>query len=278
MRKEEMDEFIKSSFKRINEYFYKAIDHFEIEDIRKFRIEIRKLKVFLHLVSMESENGLICNITRRMRVIYGYLGIIQNFHIQLEEASKYEKESSMHIPVFYVNMLEKEFEYWKKLSKDFLDTDYDFHVDEYEILAMLPDKLTNKSIISFLNYTLYEIGEMSGRQDEEALDNVRKFLEDIYYNLPFVRSFLTKDQTILFSEEEVGEWLRLFHSFRDKCRTVVLLQTFSTDTLEKHEKQLIKQIENDWLKEKKEIKEQLTAKLDAMHITDNHLNELSLQD
>ena len=65
MKKEEMGEFIKGSFKRINEYFYKVIDHSEVEDIRKFRIEIRKLKVFLHLVSMGFEDGLSCNITRK---------------------------------------------------------------------------------------------------------------------------------------------------------------------------------------------------------------------
>ncbi len=58
----------------------------------------------------------------------------------------------------------------------------------------------------------------------------------------------------------------------------MLLQTFSTDDLEQHEKQLIKQMENDWMREKKEINEQLTDKMEAMHITENHLNELSPQD
>ncbi|MEO6843824.1 MAG: hypothetical protein ABI184_01555 [Ginsengibacter sp.] len=278
MRKEELDEFIKSSFKKIKEYFHKAIEHFEAEDIRKFRIEIRKLKVFLRLISMESEDGLSCNITRKMRVIYGYLGIIQNFHLQLDEASGYLKKSSKHIPVFYVKTLEKEFKYWKSLSSEYIDPDYDFFNDEYEILATLPGQLTNKSITSFINYTLYEIGEISGRQGEEALDNARKFIEDIYYNLPVLKPFLTKQQSILFDEKELGEWLSLFINLRVKRKIVVLLQTFSTDALEQHEKQLIKQMENEWLREKKEINEQLTCKLDAMHIRDNHLNELSLQE
>lgn len=278
MKKEELDEFIKSSFKKINEYFHKAINHFEAEDIRKFRSEIRKLKVFLRLMSMESEDGLSCNITRKMRVIYGYLGIIQNFHLQLEEASEDLKKSSKHIPAFYVNTLEKEFKYWKSLSREYIDPDYDFFNDEYEILATSPDKLTNKSIISFINYTLYEIGEIHVHKGEEALNNVRKFMEDIYYNLPFLKPFLTKQQSFLFDEKELGEWLSLYIKFRDKCRTVVLLRTFSTDALAQDEKQLIKQMENEWLREKKEINEQLTCKLDAMHITDNHLTELSLQE
>ena len=71
MKKEELDGLIKGSFKKINEFFHKAIERFEAEDIRKFRIEIRKLKVFLRLISMESEDGLSCNITRKMRLLTG---------------------------------------------------------------------------------------------------------------------------------------------------------------------------------------------------------------
>lgn len=278
MKKEEMDEFILNSFKKISKYFFKAVDNFDDEDIRRFRSEIRKLKVFLHLVSMESKDGLSCNITRKMRIIYGYMGIIQNFHLQLKEASEYEKKSSKHISVFYVDMLEKELGYWKKLNKNYIDTDYNFLNDEYEILASLPVLVTRNSIIKFINYTLFQLQAMSGRHDEASLNNVRKLLEDIYYNLPFLKPFCTKQQNILFDEKEVGEWLNLFVEFRDKSRAIVLLQTFSTDDLEQHEKQLIKQMENDWMREKKEINEQLTDKLEALHITENHLNELSLQD
>ncbi|MEO9147135.1 MAG: hypothetical protein ABI237_16420 [Ginsengibacter sp.] len=278
MQIEEIGGLVNEKIKRIDECFHKAIDNFEDKDIREFRSEIRKLKAFLHLLSMESEDGLSCSITRRMRITYGYLGIIHNFHLQLKEASEYEKKSSKHIPAFYMDMLEKEFDYWKKISKGYVDPDYDFLTDEYEILATLPDNLTNKSKINFINYTLYEIGEMSARQDEEGLNNVRKFMEDIYYNLPLLNPFLTRQFTILFDEKEVNECLKLFSKFRDKCTAIVLLQTFSTDTLEKHEKQLLKQMEYDWLCEKKEIKEQLISKLDALHITDNHLKELSLQE
>ncbi len=172
MKKEEMDEFIKSSFKKISKYFYKAVDNFDDEDICKFRSEIRKLKVFLHLVSMESKDGLSCNITRKMRIIYGYMGIIQNFHLQLKKASDYEKKSSKHISLFYVDMLEKELEYWKKLNKNYIDSDYNFLNDEYEILASLPGQLTRNSIIKFINYTLFQLKAMSGRNDDESLDNV----------------------------------------------------------------------------------------------------------
>lgn len=278
MKQEEIHEFIKGSFENINKHFHKAIDHFEADDIRKFRSEIKKLKVFLHLVSMESEDGLSYLITKRMKTIYGYLGIIQNFQLQLETTNDYLKKSLESGPTFYVDMLEKELEYWKKLSKDFIDPDYTFFGDEKEVIAKLTVELSQHSIKKFIHYTLYEIQSMSGLRNEETLDNVRKFLEDIYFNLPFIRPYLTSQQSILMNEKGVSECLSLFGNFSDKSTAVVLLQTMSIDTLDEQEKELIKQLENDWLREKKEIKIRLAAKLDAMHIKDNLLNELSLQE
>ena len=86
----------------------------------------------------------------------GILGIIQNF-----EQLKKTNESVNDFPAIYPNMLERELEYWKKLSKDFIDSNYDFISDRKEILATLPDKLTKKSIHKFIHYTLYELSLIS---------------------------------------------------------------------------------------------------------------------
>jgi hypothetical protein len=278
MKKEEIDEFVEDAFKKIDKHFHKAIDNFETEHIRKFRTEIKKLKVFLHLLNMESGNGFSFRITKRLKTIYGYLGIIQNFQQQLKKTNEYVKKSASNIPVCYVNMLEKELEYWKKLSKDFVDASYDFSNDEKEIITTLPDKLTKKSIQKFIHYTLYELQEISGHLSDDSLDNARKFMEDIYYNYALIKPFITPQQTSLFDEKVVGECLELFNNYRDKCMALALLQTFGVEALNEHEKQLLKQMENDWLREKKELKNQLAVKLDSMHIEANNLDAFAFAD
>ncbi|HEY5370591.1 MAG TPA: hypothetical protein VIJ75_16520 [Hanamia sp.] len=278
MKKEEIDEFIEDKFKKIARHFRKAIDTFETEDILEFRSEIKKLKVFLHLLNMESEDGLSYRITKRMKTIYGYFGVIQNLQLQLKMMSEYVKKSSGNLPARYVNMLERELEFWKKISKDFIVADYDFFNDKKEIIAAFPDKLTKKSIHKFIHYTLYELQTISGHLDDYSLDNARKFMEDIYYNYAFIKPFITEQQTNLFDEKAIDECLKLFSDFRDKCGALVLLQTFGIDELDKSEKQLLKEIENDWLHEKKELKNQLSAKLDSLHIKANNLSEFAFED
>lgn len=274
MKKEEIDEFVEGGFKKINKYFHKAIDNFETEDISDFRSEIKKLKVFLHLINMESGDGFSYRITKRMKTIYGYLGVIQNFQLQLKKTNEYVKIISGNIPVHYVTMLERELEFWKKTSKDFIDADYDYFNDEKEIITTLPDKLTKKSIKKFIHYTLYELQAISGHSDDYSLDSTRKFMEDIYYNYALIKPFITERQTNLFDEKEMDECLKLSNDFRDRCTAIALLQTFSAD---ESEKQLLKEMENDWLHEKKKLKNQLSAKLDSIHIKANNLSEFALK-
>lgn len=277
MKKEEIEKSINFRFKKMDKHFHNAIKNFEGEAIREFRNEIRELKVFLNLISMESEDDLLYHISHRMKIFYGYLGIIQNFNLQLKEAIECHAESSKHVPVFYVNILEKELEYWKSLSKDFIETAYDFSLDENEIIASLSRGLPRKSITNFINYRLYEIGEMSAQHHEE-LNKVAKLMEDIYYNLPLLKPYLTEEQSILFDEKEVKQCLNLFRNYQGRGTALGLLQTFSINALDKKEKLFIKQMRNDWVCEKKEIKVQLAAKIDAMYIHAGNLNKLSLHE
>jgi CHAD domain-containing protein len=275
MKKEEINEFIEERFKKINKYFHKAIKSFDLEDIGAFRLEVKKLKVFFHLLNMESEDGFSFHITKRMKTIYGYLGIVHNFQLQLKKTNEYVKKIEDAVPLCYRNVLRKELEYWVSISQDFIAADDNFLSDKDLILATLPDKLTKKSIKKFIDYTLHGLNTISGRLDDEDLENVRKFMEDIYYNYDFIKPYFTEPQTNLFNRKKVGSLLELFNNYRDKCMALALLQMAGTDGLEDHEKVILKQIENDWLYEKKELKHQLSCTREALQITVKNLNSFA---
>lgn len=275
MKKEEIDEFMEEKFKKITRYFHKANENFEMEDIRNFRKAIKKLKVFLRLINMESGDGFSYRITKRMKTIYGYLGIIQNLQLQLKQIDEFVKNCSADIPVHYVEMVEKELAFWKKNARDFLDADYDFYNDKTEILAALPVKLTKKAILKFIHYTLFELQSLSGNSDDYILESTRKFIEDIYYNYEIIKPFISDQQNYLFDKTVLKECLNLFDDFRRKCIAVALLQTINPD---ESEKKLIKNMEIDWLQEKKNLKDQLSAKLDSLHFKTKNLSAFAYAD
>lgn len=262
----------------MDRYFRKSITGFETRAIRQFRTEIKRLKVFLHLISMESEDGLSYRITRRMKTIYGYFGIILNLQMQLKKIDEYTSNSVYNMPAFFVKRLEKELQYWKELSLDFIDAGYSFNNDEQEIMAGLPDRLNKKSIKKFVHYTLYELHTLSGRPDDDSLDSTRKFMEDIYFNYEIISPFFDDQQSKIFDKKAIEECLKLFDDFRNKCMSLVLLQTFVTDKLDESEKQLLKTMEKECLNEKKDIKNKLVAALDSMNIKAVNLNSFAIAD
>ncbi len=278
MKKGEIEGFIEDGFKRIVKHFHKAIVDFGAEDIRQFRTEIKKLKVFLHLLCMESDEGFTYRITKRMKTIYGYFGVIQNLQQQLKKTNEYLQKYPGKIPVHYLTMLERELQFREKVSRDFIDEGYDFLNDKKEILSVIPGKLTQESIRKFIHYTLFELQSISGNSDDYSLDSARKFMEDIYYNYAFFKPFITENPPGLFNEKVIGECLGVFYDFRDKCKELALVQTFNAEELDGPEKQLLKEMENDWLFEKNELKKQLTAKLDSMDIKVNQLREYAFTD
>jgi len=278
MKKNDIDEFIHAGFKKMDRYFRKSITGFETRAIRQFRTEIKRLKVFLHLISMESEDELSYRITRRMKTIYGYFGIILNLQMQLKKIDEYTSNSVYNMPAFFVKRLEKELQYWKELSLDFIDAGYSFNNDEQEIMAGLPDRLNKKSIKKFVHYTLYELHTLSGRPDDDSLDSTRKFMEDIYFNYEIISPFFDDQQSKIFDKKAIEECLKLFDDFRNKCMSLVLLQTFVTDKLDESEKQLLKTMEKECLNEKKDIKNKLVAALDSMNIKAVNLNSFAIAD
>jgi hypothetical protein len=267
MKKNEIDDLIEQRFKKIQKHFRNAMINFETGEISNFRAEIKKLKVFFHLLSMESIDGFSYRITKKMKTLYGYFGIIHNLQQQLKRTNNYVKESLAGVPVFYVNILQKELEYWKNLSKSFIDADYDFGYDKEEILVALPGKLTKISIKRFIDYIFYELNTISERiDDDEALDAVRKFLEDIYYNYEIIVPFMNQQQINCFNYDSIKKCLEYFNDFHDKCIAIALLKTFDTSGLNATEKKLLKEMENEWLDKKKDLKNKLIATLRTMNI------------
>ena len=276
MKKSEIDKILEKRFKKIEKYFHRSIASFETEYIEAFRTEIRKLKVFLHLVNMESDDGLSYRITKRMKTLYGYFGIIRNLQTQFSKMEKHAEDPTQKAPEGYINILEKELLYWKTLILDFQDAGYSFDNDKQEIAATLPDKLKKKSIKKFVNYTLYELNTLSDRTDDDALDSIRKFLEDIYYNYDILGPFFNKQQAKVFDRKAIYECLELFDDFRNRCMSLVLLQTFVNDGLDELEKQSLVTMESECVNEKKDVKNKLIAALDSLNIKSLNLGSFTI--
>ncbi len=268
MKKNEIEEVITSHFKKIDKLFPAIIIGFKIEDIHKFRTEIKKLRASLHLLNMEVEEGLQIKITKKIKTFYGYIGIIRNLQLHLKNINNYFENSTDKIPKAYTATIEKEIEYWKENTKEFIDFHNNFYNDEEKITSELPDKLTKQSIKKFIQYMVYEVHKKLIRlNDDETLHSIRKLLKDILYNWTYVQPYIAPLSPGLSQEEEIVSFIEMLGVFRDKCMGLTLIQKYNNDSADDEEKIVLEEIIHTWSTEKQELRQIICSKLELLPIT-----------
>ena len=267
MKKNEIEEVITSHFKKIDKLFPEIITDFKIEDIHKFRTQIKKLRAFLHLLNMEVDEGLQIKLTKKMKTFYGYIGIIRNLQLHLKNINSNFENSTDKSPLIYIATLKKEIEDWKENTKKFIDSHNNFYDDEEKITSELPDKLRKQSIKKFIQYMVYELhNKLIRLNDDETLHSIRKLLKDILYNWTYVQHYIAPLSPGLSQEEEIGSFIVMLGTFCDKCSGLTLIQNYNNDSAEDEEKIVLEKIIYTWSTEKQELKEIICCKLELLPI------------
>lgn len=265
MKKDEIRVIVKNGFKKIDKLFHKIIIDFDTEDIQEFRMEIKKLKSFFHLLDMEGNGNIQFKIRRKMKTFYGYIGIIRNTQVHLKKVNNYCEDSTESAPISYIAKLEKEVEYWKKNAKEFMNYHNNFQNDEDQIMSVLPDKLRKGSIKKFVDYILYELQKLLIHSDDETLHSTRKLLEDIFYNWATVQPYFVSRSACLSREERIESLIEMLAAFRDKCIDVILLQTYYDDSAG-YDKPILQKIIHVWNIQKQELREIIYEWLDLIKL------------
>lgn len=276
MKNDEIQAVIKQHFKIIDKLFHRIIIDFDTDDLLEFRVEIKKLKSFLHLLNMEFTSDHQSRITKKMKTFYGYAGIIRNLQLHLKNIHSFCEDSAIRIPELYVTKIKKEIQYWKVNTKSFMNSDNNFYNDEEIMLSELPIKLTKGSIKKLLHYIFYELTVLLKHlDDDEVLHSIRKFLQDVAYNLPFIHYYSIPIPGDLGEEKNILSCIELLEIFRDSCIDIVLLKTYYDDSFTIEEKKILQQIENKWQKEKQEFRKQIYTCLNSIELTPEKVNSIT---
>ena len=278
MKKDEIHGVLNDHFKKIDKYFHKIMKEFEEEDIHMFRVEIKKLRSFLHLVEMEKEEGIHFNTAKKLKTIYGYVGITRNLQLQIKLIRESVKDGDA-LPSEYLNKLKKELGEWQNKIRDYMGEENNFYDEEELLRARMPDKLKKKSITQYIRFMLYKLnGLMNHLFDDEALHGVRKILKDFHYNRSFIEIHLAPLPKGIADEKATKSCMDLIGLFHDKCIAHALLQTYNDESVINEEKEFLQKIEQKWEREKEGLKQKIDSKLKVLELTAQKINSFSFVD
>lgn len=266
MKKNEIREEVDNYFKKIEKSFDKVVVHFNVDDIQQFRVEIKKLRSFFHLLDMEAGGNTHFKITPKMKTFYGYAGIIRNLHLLLFTINNHFEYSTDKDLISFINKLEKEINYWEKNTKGFVDEHKMFYMDEEKTLARLPEKLKRRSIKKFTGYLSYEIQTFLTRFDDEKLNSIRKLLEDILYNWRYLQLYTDILPHELKHEREIQSLVNYLSDFRDKCAAITILDTYYNDSESDEEKVVLANIIKLYKEHKNDLKKIICSRLELIPV------------
>jgi hypothetical protein len=251
---------INSHFKTVQKLIPITLSGFDNHDIFLLRREIKMLKAFLHLVDMEKNTRF--SISKVLKSFYGYVGIIQNLQLQLAAVEPYTRKDASGLSLNYIDQVRKEIIVWEKNAAALTGIHESLHVEEPDNVK-LPERLSKAARKKFMNYISFELQFHIGRlKDDESFHTVRKLLEDVLFNVPYLDGYMDLLPEGLNELHEITSLVEPLSHFREKCIAVTLIQTWYNDATG-FDGNMIRII--DHLKsEKKELRDSLYARMESI--------------
>lgn len=275
MKKNEIELVVKHHFKNVSKLFKKIIKEYPVNDIIELRNEIKKLRSFLHLLDMESSPGKVIQLSQKLKIFYGYTGVIKNLKLHSQHISRECDINAFHLPVSYLDKINREIGSWETDTLDFIEEDYNFLDDEEKIMKLLPEKLTKDYLKKFIKAKFDQLkAYLTFPVEDESLSSIRKFLQDILYNWEYLRNYIEPIPGCFFLSQDREYYLEMLNEYRNKCIDIILLQTYRVGGWDKEEKDALNRIEKIWQEEKNNQIELVKNKLELIQLSpENVYNE-----
>ena len=253
-----MIDIVKAIFKDIDKLCSKICKTFNAEDIHDFRVAVKKLRAFLRLLDIKKDGPIIPKLLKNF---YRYVGNIRNIQLYEQNLFKYITAHDNKKPGEYINLLNKEKNYWKKEAADLMKND-DFLKVKEKIRKALPAKLEKPAIKKFVQNKLDNLKlQLEYLTDDNPLHSIRKILKDIFYNWDYIKYYA--DLPAAISNKEALKLLTaILGEFIDKFMQLEFLKPVYVDKINNEdEKILLRKIRASWLQKKSAIKQKLQPDL-----------------
>ena len=254
--KQETREVIGERLNKLNKYLHKAGGRFRAETIHSFRLEVKKLRSFLTLLSL---NGHLISLPKRLKKLYRLLGRIRLVQLQSKTVFEVANKCNKVQPVHYLISLENERSKLKKEAKKYIRKMKPLKIKSFG--KNLPDEITKENSLKYFTLEENKLVDLLHlpNPDEESLHGIRKIMKGMLYDLPYLKDRRIRDRELNKTrtadmkvlESKIGE-------FHDISTSLRLLNEALKDSSEKGENHCLTLILSHWQKDKENLKRQIT--------------------
>jgi CHAD domain-containing protein len=265
MDKKTIKNIVTHHYRELNKFINNVNKHFKSASIHELRVEYKKLRAFLRMISEEKDEDKKIKITGKLKRAYRIAGSIRDLQLQCQRILTLE-EGGIKKPEAYLKRLEQDI---KKLKRKF---------------SVIPHKKTIKKSIKTVNIAVRKISNIdpakfinkncraiiaiitSRNFTDPNMHIIRKRLKDIFYT---IHEFEKADEKIKFNGAKItnnemeyfDQLLEEMGNFQDKITSLLLLNGHRVQLLSIADRESLKEIKQIFTADKDVIKNDLVNKL-----------------
>ena len=222
--------------------------NFDENAIHQFRVEIKKFRATLRLLTFNSPKAVI-KLPTDTKKLYAIAGSLRDLHIVMQQCT----HRNIQLPHFERYLLKQQLLHQKKWQKqshklalDYLNT---------WLKHIIIDNCNETLLLSFLKQQLLIISQLvKNNPDEEAIHTMRKKLKDMLYNCKLLQenNLLSQVMKNILPIQTMDELSAAMGQFNDEQIFIAKLDQFQKSKLSIEEKL---QLQHILLQEEKALKQ-----------------------
>ena len=190
MKAEDIVEVYKQRFRKIKRHYDGLLKDFKAGEIHHFRVEVKKLRAFMRLLSAGYTTQKI-TLPQEIKSFYRMAGLLRNLQLYSVRISALCEELSIPKPLLYLKSLHEE-ENTMCLAMSQVAENLPWKEFHHELTNNAPSQLTGKAIKAFVRQSKSKLEDLFSLQNynEDLLHSIRKLLKDLMYNSKYIASAL----------------------------------------------------------------------------------------
>lgn len=260
MNRKKIKKAIEYHFKKMQSIAKKISADYAVEDIHSFRIEVKKIKAFFHLIQ-KVQNLDTAHFPKQIKNFYKLLGTIRILQLQQLKISEAIKKTKSVVPEAYLHILRTETDKQiEKANKLLLNKNL---FKEKKLTGKLPAKISKAALNNYLSFQKNKLLRLISEENisDKQIHQIRKILKDIFYVHPYVMNKKKSAADPFFDRKNIKEITDILGNFHDACVALSLLSPeYLSKISSQQERDSLPAIHDKLQKERKEIRAKIKFK------------------
>lgn len=259
---------VKKLLQDLNSQAKKIKKSFHKHPIHAYRVEVKKLRAFLRLLSSNNGNNDSIKLPGKIKKIYSVLGKIRDAQLQIKEIKKTYRQTKGSAPTEYLLLLKQQVKQHKKECRWLLKEKH-LISGRKKIYKKLPSALPYKNTRRFLHQKIENILMLvnKGLQHDNDLHSIRKNLKDIIYINELYKLVLNDGAAAkplkVPAHEKAMALAEQLGTFVDKWVSLSMLKHGWLNKIGAQEKKQLQFLYERWKTEKRSIRQSVSNRLNA---------------